>query len=57
MSLCNICDDDCSDGVCKALPRIKRHVQEFLMREELSGRLEYEEVNKNEEEPDSDRHG
>lgn len=57
MSLCDWCEEDCSDGVCKTLPRIKRHVQEFLMREDLSGRLEYEEVTKDEKISGGNQHG
>ena len=55
MSLCDRCEEDCSDGRCVQLPRIRQLRQGFLMREELSGRIEYEEV-KHEEESGSDRH-
>ena len=48
MSLCDWCEEDCSDGRCVQLPRIRQLMQGFAMREELSGRLEYEEVNNDE---------
>lgn len=49
MSLCDYCNDDCEDARrCTKGDRLARWAREFRMREDLNGRLEYQEVNENE---------